>query len=97
MLLTLVLTACGQPKLNTSSHEKKKESLQIMVNQLPDKTDQERLKATIAALYVPVILSKIVSEEKADKMEKKINLLLDGKTADEIFKLAETLKKQKNK
>lgn len=90
----LMLSACGKPTLDTSSDEAMKESVQKIMADL-SKDDQEKFKKTLTGIYMLGALASLGSDN-AEDAKAKINAKLNGKTAEEVFQLADELKQKMN-
>jgi hypothetical protein len=92
-----LLTACGEPKLDTSSDEAMKASLQEIMAELSQE-EQEKFKKTIVGIYMLAAMASLGNDITADEAKSKINERLNGKTAKEVFIMADEIKaKMKNK
>ena len=89
-----MLSGCGEPTFDTSSDETIKESLQEIIADL-SKDDQERFKKTLTNIYMFGALADF--GDNAEDTTEKINSILNGKTADEIFQFANELKQKVKK
>ena len=92
--IILMLSGCGEPTFDTSSDETIKESLQEIIADL-SKDDQERFKKTLTSIYMFGALANF--GDNAEDTKEKINSILNGKTADEIFQFANELKQKVKK
>ena len=92
--IILMLSGCGEPTFDTSSDETIKESLQEIIADL-SKDDQERFKKTLTNIYMFGALADF--GDNAEDTTEKINSILNGKTADEIFQFANELKQKVKK
>jgi len=96
VMITL-LTACGEPKLDTSSDEAMKASIQKIMAELSPE-EQENFKKTITGIYMLGAMASLGNDVSADQANAKINAKLDGKTAKEVFIMADEIReKMKNK
>jgi len=96
VMITL-LTACGDPKLDTSSDEAMKASIQKIMAELSPE-EQEGFKKTITGIYMLGAMASLGNDVSADQAKAKINEKLDGKTAKEVFIMADEIRaKMKNK
>ncbi|MDF1762211.1 MAG: hypothetical protein P1U57_02280 [Oleibacter sp.] len=91
-ILSYFLVGCGEPTLDTSSKESLKSSLNIMSEKLP-KDKAEELRKNVQALVSLYGLKTMVKGQSEQEFIKAISKELDGKTADEIFKLSADIKK----
>jgi adenylate cyclase len=97
VLLISLVTACGTPKLDTSTDETIETSAQNIMSELSIE-DQERFKKSLVGIYTIGALSSMGSNKSADEIQSSVNAKLNGKTAEEIFKLAEEIsQKMKSK
>ncbi len=94
-LIAITLTACGKAKLDTTSKEAMNESSKKVMAELSPE-DQERFQMTLLSIYMSQALSNLDNPEDAEKAILEVNAELNGKTAEEVFKYAEELKKEKS-
>ena len=96
-LLVSLLTACGDPKLDTSTDETMKSSVQNMMSELSPE-DKNKFKKTITGIYMIGALSSIRSNKSPEEIKASINSKLNGKTVVEIFEMADKIREKiKNK
>ena len=82
-----LLTGCGEPKLDTSSDEAMTASIEKIVAELPLE-EQEKFKQAVVGIYLVNAMSSVASGVSADEANTKMNEKLDGKTAKEVFAIA---------
>jgi len=82
-----LLTACGEPKLDTSSKESINTSMQeMMVDLSPEK--QQKFKKTVVGLYMLAAFTSAKDGVTKEDVMAEVSSKLDGKTVDEIFEVA---------
>ncbi len=86
-----LLTACGEPKLDTSSDETMTASIQEIMGELSIE-DQEKFEKTIMGIYVLTAMSSFGNDVSPEEAKAKIDEELNGKTAKEIFAIADEIK-----
>jgi len=92
----LLLTACGDPKLDGSSNEAMKKSVQEIMTKLPDEKKEE-FKKTLTGIYMLGALASMGSDKSKEEVQAEITAKLDGKTADDVFAMAKEIKEKMNK
>lgn len=85
-MIFVLLTACGAPTLDTSSDEKLEQSLQAMIEKLPE-NEQSQVAQTVMGMYMMSAFAAFGGEEAALKARKNLDAELHGKTAKEILAL----------
>lgn len=96
-LVITLLTACGEPTLDTSSDQAMKTSIQEIMAELPS-DEQKRFKETIAGIYMLAIMPYFGNDALADQAKARLDEELDGKNAEEIFTIAKKIgENSKNK
>ena len=88
----LFLTACSDPKFDSSSEESRKNSSKAILESLPDEKKEEFKKA----LFTIAMFTSFGSKN-SEGLQEAIAAKLDGKTANEILTLAAELKEKTNK
>lgn len=96
ILAALLLTACGDPKLDTSSDETMKKSMEVIMSELSEEK-QKQFQKTVAGIYMAEAFSNLGGKKSKDEMRASVNAKLDGKTAEDLFAMAEEMKNRKNK
>jgi len=91
----LLLTACGDPKLDGSSDEAMKKSVQKVMAKLPDEKKEE-FKKTLTGIYMLGALASMGGDKSKDEVQAAITAKLDGKTADDVFAMAAEIKEKMN-
>jgi Pyruvate/2-oxoacid:ferredoxin oxidoreductase gamma subunit len=91
VIAVLMLTACGDPKIDASSDETMAESLQAIVDELPNEK-KEQFKEAVTGIYMVGAFASMGSDKSKEEIQAAIAAKLDGKTADEIFAMAAELK-----
>ena len=87
------LAACGEPTLDTSSDQAMKESVQKIMSELP--ADQKKqFKTTLTAMYTLAIFGRAAQGGTAAEGKALIDKKLNGKTAKEIFAIADEVRKK---
>lgn len=89
-----LLSGCGDPTLDTSSDAALKESVSKIMADL-SQDDQERFKKALTGVYMFGALASMGSDNP-EQARAKIDEKLNGKTAEDIFQLADELKQQMN-
>lgn len=87
VMFTSLITACGSPELNTSTDETIMSSMQDIMSELSPE-DQEKFLISLTEIYMNSAMSSIGSNKSPEEMKLSVNSKLDGKTAKEIFDLA---------
>ena len=90
-----LLAACGDPKLDTSTDETMKSSIQSITAELSPE-DQERFKKAITGIYMLGALASMGEDKSTEEIQASINSKLDGKTAAEIFEVADEIRQKMN-
>ena len=94
VVLALLLTACGdEPKIDGSSKDAMKKSVHKIMEELPDEK-KEKFQKTLTGIFMLGALSSMGSNHSEDEIQAKILSKLDGKTADDIFKMGAELKEK---
>ena len=86
LILSLFVSGCGEPTLDTSSEESEKKSVEEMTESLSESKRKE-FQLAIVGIKMSVcgeITGSPFCENK--KVDKKVNNLMDGKTVEEIIK-----------
>ncbi len=92
----LLLTACGDPKLDGASDETMKKSVQEIMAKLPD-DKKEEFKKTLTGIYMLAALASMGGDQSQDEVRATMSAKLDGKTADDIFAMAKEIKEKMEK
>lgn len=95
IILSVFLIACGEPELDTSSDQAMKESAKEIMSTLSSE-DKNRFQKTVTGIYMMAGFAAMGSNVSAEDARAKVNEMLDGKTAEEIFALADEIKKASN-
>ena len=96
-LMISLLTACGEPKLDTSSEETMKASIKNIMAELSPE-EQNKFKKTLTGIYMLGAMAHLGDSASAEEAQAKVNAKLDGKTAKEGFTMAEEIRERmKNK
>ena len=95
LTVAILLTACGDPKIDGSSDEAMKKSVQAIMESLPDEKKEE-FKKTLTGIYMLGGLASLGSNKSKEEVQAEITAKLDGKTADEIFAMAAEIKEKMN-
>lgn len=90
-----LLAACGEPKLDTSTDETMKSSVQNIMAELSPE-DQEKFKKTITGIYMIGALASMGEGKSTEEIKESINSKLDDKTAIEIFEVADEIRQKMN-
>lgn len=90
MATIFMLAGCGKPTLDTSSEEALKASVQEIMADL-SKEDQQKFQKSLGGIYMLGALASLGNSDAEDAAAK-INAKLDGKTAEEIFEMADELR-----
>ncbi len=94
--ISLLLVACGgDPTLDTSSKETMKLSMQEMMVKLSPE-DQKKLQESVTGLYMIEAISSM-GKKDGEQIQKEVGAKLNGKTAKEIFAMAEEVRKKMKK
>lgn len=88
-----MLVGCGEPKLDTSSTDAMNQSVEKIMATL-SKQDQQRFKQDLVGIYMVAALSS--GNASSDQVKAEINAKLDGKTAQEVFQMADQLRDEMN-
>ncbi|MFD2177802.1 DUF6694 family lipoprotein [Veronia pacifica] len=95
--MVTLLTACGEPTLDTSSDKAMKASIQEIMTQLSQE-EKTKFKNSIKQIYVVGTMSSFGTGESPEQARAKVGEKLNGMTAEEIFALADEIKaKMKNR
>lgn len=93
IFFTLLLTACGDPKLDGSSDEAMKKSVKVIMEELPDEKKKE-FKKTLKGIYMLGALANMREGKSKSEVRAIIAAKLDGKTADDVFSMAKEMKEK---
>lgn len=94
--LTLLLSGCSEPTLDTSSKQALSDSGKEIMATLSEE-DQERFKETIAGIYMLGAFASLGNDGNMDEIKARIDEKLHGKTAEEIFQIADEIEQQMDK
>lgn len=94
VMITL-LTACGKPKLDTSSDEAMKASIQEIMTELSPK-DKQNFEKAITGIYVLGAMASLGKNVSVEQAKENINTKLNGKTAEDIFIMANEIREKMN-
>ncbi|MBN2768280.1 MAG: hypothetical protein JXQ68_04200 [Campylobacterales bacterium] len=92
-ILAIILSGCGKSTLDTSSEEAMKKSADKIMTELSAE-DQERFQRSIVGIYMYAAITSLGNGENQDEVLNKVNTQMDGKTAEEIFALADELQEK---
>ena len=88
-----LLIGCSEPTLDTTSKETFQASMKEMAEGLP-KEKAERLAKSVAGMLMLSGLQAAFSGKDKEEVEKAMTSQLHGKTADEIFAMADEMAKK---
>ncbi len=92
--LVLSFTACSSsPTLDTSSQEAMKKSVEKIMAELSQK-DQKRFTKALTGIYMYSAFTNMGKIKSGEDLKASVDAKIDGKTAKEIFAIAEDLKKK---
>ncbi|MFV0576868.1 MAG: DUF6694 family lipoprotein [Vibrio sp.] len=87
-----LLTACGSPKLDGSSNEALDQSITTVMNELPAEKRDE-FKKDLMSIYMAEAMSNPSQLASPEAFKATVAKKLDGKSADDIFKMGDDIKK----
>ncbi|MBL3520274.1 hypothetical protein H0A43_07285 [Arcobacter lanthieri] len=97
IFITLMLVGCGSPKIDTSSDEKMKTSIEKVKKSLSDEKKQE-FEDALKVVYFSKVnfdlksIMALGTQETANNMINEAKSLLNNKTADEVIQEAKKIK-----
>ncbi|MFH2349653.1 DUF6694 family lipoprotein [Enterobacter hormaechei] len=97
--LSLLLSACDKPKIDTSSDQSTKESIQKVRESLPDdkKSQFDEAVKVVALSQIDMRELMKAGASSGDVYEGKIKTALEGKTGEEVITYAETIRLEREK
>ena len=93
--LVTLLVACGEPTLDTSSESAMQASVIEILDELSPE-DQERFGDAITGMYMLAGLASLGTGESPDVLQDRLSEELHGKTAKEVFAMAEEMAEELN-
>ncbi|OUR63639.1 hypothetical protein A9Q79_09875 [Methylophaga sp. 42_25_T18] len=96
ILVALLLTACGDPKIDASSDEAMKKSIQAIKEKLTEEKKEE-FKEALFGIYMSGALASMGGDKSEEEVQAAILANLDGKTADDLFAMVKELKDNRNR
>lgn len=87
------LSGCGEPTIDASSEETLKASMQEVMAEL-DQDKKKELEQAVQGIYMVIALSASSNGASQEKIQETVLEQFDGKTADDIFELAEEIKER---
>lgn len=97
--LAFLLTACDKPKIDASSEQSMKESIQKVRESLPDDKKSQFDEAIKVVIFNQVNISEIMQggASSRDVYEAKFKKALEGKTGDEVINYAESIQLERER
>jgi tetratricopeptide (TPR) repeat protein len=94
VILSLLVAGCGKPTIDTSSDENMKESIEKVKTSLPDEQKDDFEEALQIVAFSGIDLSDFFATSQADTgaTERKMKESLNGKTGEQVIKLAASIK-----
>lgn len=91
--MIFLLAACSEPTLDASSEEAMKESIQVIVDTLPEGKKKE-FKEALRGIYMLGAMSSVRTNKSKAEILELVLAKLDGRTADDVFALVEEIKSE---
>lgn len=88
--MALVLSACGSPKIDTSTKESMQASVEKVKKALPPEK-QKKFEDAVAVVAMDGIGNIFAAAANADDAERRVKERLNGKTADQVIAEADTI------